>query len=184
MPKFALTVSHSFSAKDATMPTLAWSPELMLGVPAMDATHQEFVTLLAEVEAAPDDALVSAWDKLVKHTQQHFGSEDRYMQTTGFAATNCHTTHHAMVLNVMRQGLSMGRAGDTAPIRQMTRELATWFVHHADTMDTALAMHLRHVGFDPASGAIEHQDALPAETIHGCGGATCSPDAAQIPAAA
>jgi hypothetical protein len=89
-----------------------------------------------------------------------------------------------MVLNVLREGLNMGRAGDMAPIRQMARELATWFVHHADTMDTALAMHLQHVGFDPASGVIEHQDALPAEAIQGCGGATCSPAAAQTPVAA
>jgi hemerythrin-like metal-binding protein len=157
------------------MPTLAWSSELLLGVPAMDTTHQEFIALLAAAEEAPDEALVSAWDQLVEHTQQHFGNEDRYMQTTGFAATNCHTTHHAMVLNVLRDGLRMGLAGDLAPIRQMARELATWFVQHADSMDAALAMHLQRVGFDPASGAIAHQDALPAEMIHGCGGATCSP---------
>jgi len=159
------------------MPTLAWSPEMLLGVPAMDATHEEFVALLAAAEQAGDDALLEAWAALIEHTQQHFANEDRYMQTTGFAATNCHTTHHAMVLSVMRQGLEMGRAGDLTPIRQMTRELATWFVHHADTMDAALAMHLLRVGFDPASGAIAHQDALPAQAIHGCGGATCSPEA-------
>jgi hemerythrin-like metal-binding protein len=156
------------------MPTLAWSPELMLGVPAMDATHEEFVALLATVEQAPDAALVSAWATLVEHTVQHFGHEDHYMRTTGFAATNCHTTHHAMVLDVMRQGLAMGRAGDLAPIRQMARELATWFVHHADTMDAALAMHLQRVGFDPASDRVAHPHALPVEAIHGCGGATCS----------
>jgi len=159
------------------MPTLNWSPELVLGMPAMDATHEEFVALLAAVESAPDDALVSAWATLVEHTQRHFDAEDRYMRATGFAAANCHTTHHAMVLDVLRQGLSMGRAGDLAPIRQMARELATWFVHHADTMDAALAAHLVRVGFDPASGGVAHRHALPAEAIHGCGGATCGPQA-------
>jgi hemerythrin-like metal-binding protein len=160
------------------MPTLVWSDELMLGVSAMDATHQEFIALLATAERAPDDALLPAWEALIEHTQRHFDGEDRYMQATGFAAANCHTTHHAMVLTVLREGLTQGRAGDLAPIRQMTRELATWFVQHADTMDAALAAHLQRVGFDPASGAIARQDALPAEAIHGCGGATCGPDAA------
>ena len=165
------------------MPTLAWSPELMLGVPAMDATHEEFVALLATVEQAPDDAVVADWAKLVEHTQQHFDNEDRYMRATGFAATNCHTTHHAMVLNVLRQGLAMGQAGQLEPIRQMARELATWFVQHADTMDAALAAHLMRVGYDPASGAIAHPLAIPAETINGCGGATCGAAPADAPAA-
>ncbi|MDR2155736.1 MAG: hemerythrin [Burkholderiaceae bacterium] len=164
------------------MPTLAWSSELMLGVPAMDATHQEFVALLAAAEQAPDDAVLSAWSALIEHTQQHFDNEDRYMQATGFASTNCHSTHHAMVLEVMRNGLLMGKAGELEPIRQMTRELATWFVHHADTMDAALAAHLQHVGFDPTSGAIAHQDALPVEAIHGCGGAVCSSSEAEATA--
>lgn len=157
------------------MPTLAWTPELLLGVPAMDQTHQEFVALLASVEAAPDDALVADWAALVGHTQAHFDREDAYMRATGFAATNCHATHHGMVLDVLRQGLSMGEAGDLAPIRQMARELATWFVHHADTMDAALAAHLLNVGFDPASGALAQGHSLPIEAIHGCGGASCGP---------
>ena len=157
------------------MPTLAWTDELLLGVPAMDQTHEEFVALLATVEAAPDAALVSEWATLVEHTQAHFDREDGYMRATGFAAGNCHSTQHQMVLDVLRQGLAQGQAGDLAPIRQMTRELATWFVHHADTMDAALAAHLQQLGFDPASGTLAHGHALPAEAIHGCGGASCSP---------
>ncbi len=102
------------------------------------------------------------------------------MLATRFAATNCHTMHHQAVLGVMREGLAMGRAGDLAPVRQMARELATWFPLHADSMDAALAMHLKRVRFDPASGDIAHASALPAEVIHGCGGVDCSPsDTAQ-----
>ena len=157
------------------MPTLLWSDELALGVAAMDATHQEFVTLLADVEAADDAGVLAAWHALVEHTQQHFDAEDRYMLATRFAAGNCHTTHHKMVLDVLRQGLAMGQAGDLAPIRQMAQELAVWFPQHADSMDAALAMHLQRVGFDPATGTMAHADALPAEVIHGCGGVTCTP---------
>ena len=97
------------------------------------------------------------------------------MLATRFAAGNCHTTHHKMVLDVLRQGLALGQAGDLAPIRQMAQELAVWFPQHADSMDAALAMHLQRVGFDPATGTMAHADALPAEVIHGCGGVTCTP---------
>lgn len=157
------------------MPTLIWSDELALGVTAMDTTHQEFVDLLADVEAADGAALIARWQALVEHTQVHFDNEDRWMLATRFAAGNCHTTHHKMVLDVLRQGLAMGQAGDLAPIRQMARELAVWFPQHADSMDAALAMHLQRVGFDPASGTLAHAEALPAEAIHGCGGVSCTP---------
>ena len=103
------------------MPTLTWSDDLNLGVAAMDATHTEFVDLLAQAEASSDADLLQHWATLVAHTQVHFDNEDRYMVATHFAASNCHSTHHHMVLKVMRDGLRMGQAGDLAAIRQMTR---------------------------------------------------------------
>ena len=56
----------------------------------------------------------------------------------------------------------------------MASELALWFPQHAQSMDAALALHLRRVGFDPVSGVVQAPHALPAEPIQGCGGATCS----------
>lgn len=60
-------------------------------------------------------------------------------------------------------------------VRQMADELGTWFPMHAQAMDAALALHLRSVGYDPVTGQVTLPQALPAETIHGCGGATCAP---------
>ena len=157
------------------MSKLEWNEDFVLGVDAMDQTHVEFVDLLARVEAADDAHLLEEWQHLIDHTDVHFDNENRWMLATRFAASNCHTTHHGAVLGVMREGLAMGRAGDLAPVRQMARELATWFPLHADSMDAALAMHLQRVGFDPATGTMAHADALPAEVIHGCGGVTCTP---------
>jgi hypothetical protein len=41
-------------------------------------------------------------------------------------------------------------------------------------MDAALALHLRGVGYDAATGEVREPDRLPAMEISGCGGATCS----------
>lgn len=166
------------------MATLNWSDDFALGVDAMDTTHQEFIALLAQVQAAPDDQALNCWRALVAHTQEHFDSEDRYMLATGFAATNCHTTHHKMILDVLRQGLSLGEAGDLGPLRQMAEELTVWFPIHADSMDAALAMHLKRVGFDPATGQMNAAQNQPDEAIHGCGGACETPAPAATPAAA
>ena len=154
------------------MAQLEWSDELALDFEVMDATHQEFVDLLATVQAAPDADLVSHWRALVEHTDDHFGREDQWMAQTGFSSSNCHSTQHKVVLQVLREGLAWAEKGDLAPIRQMASELVVWFPHHAQAMDASLALHLRAVGFDPATGKIAQ--ALPTELIHGCGGSTCS----------
>lgn len=158
------------------MPTLQWSNSLALGLPEMDATHHEFVDLLARVVNAPDDALLPLWRELVAHTDDHFAREDRWMQSTGFAASNCHTSQHQVVLQVLREGDKRGSAGELAVVRQMADELGTWFPMHAQAMDAALALHLRNVGFDPVTGQVSLPQALPTGVIQGCGGSSCSTD--------
>jgi hypothetical protein len=61
----------------------------------------------------------------------------------------------------------------------MAHELGLWFPQHAQSMDAALALHLRGVGYDTSTGIVHSPQALPQETIHGCGGATCSPPASE-----
>lgn len=151
------------------MAALEWSDALALDLPLMDDTHREFVDLLAQVEQADDATVVQRWQELVDHTEHHFGQEDAWMVATRFASGNCHTTQHKVVLQVMREGIVRAEQGDLQPIRIMTGELAQWFPQHAQMMDASLALHLRRVGFDPATGVVHAPDALPAELIQGCG---------------
>lgn len=155
------------------MPSLQWSDALALDLPLMDDTHREFVDLLAQVEAAPDETLLDAWRELIAHTDAHFSREDAWMASTRFASSNCHSMQHEVVLSVMREGAQRGDTGDLATVRQMAHELGLWFPQHAQSMDAALALHLRSVGYDPLTGTVAAPQALPAEAIHGCGG-SCS----------
>jgi hemerythrin-like metal-binding protein len=156
------------------MPALTWTDGLELGLSFMDDTHREFVDLLAQCEAGGDDALPALWNELIAHTVDHFGREDEWMKATGFTTSNCHSMQHKVVLQVLREGAVRAAAGDLAPVKQMIRELAVWFPQHAQSMDAALALHLRGVGYDIESGEVLAPDALPAEAISGCGGVTCS----------
>ncbi len=155
---------------------LVWSDALSLSMPAMDVTHQEFVDLLAKVQTADDTELMPRWQELVEHTDAHFAREDRWMRETGFAPENCHSTQHAVVLKVLREGSERGKQGDYAPIRQMAHELTIWFPHHAQNMDFGLALHLKSMGYDPETGQISQPHKLPAEAIAGCGGACSNAD--------
>ncbi len=153
---------------------LHWSDALSLDMPLMDETHVQFVQLLAVVAEARDEELVAAWVALIEHTDAHFAQEDRWMAQTRFTSTNCHTTQHSVVLGVLREGLAAGAAGRLDVIRQLAHELAIWFPQHAQSMDAALALHLRSVGFDPVSGAVTQPERLPTREITGCGSATCA----------
>lgn len=158
------------------MQNLEWSDALALDLPGMDDTHREFIDLLAAVNAAPDDSLLTHWRVLIDHTDDHFGREDAWMLATQFASSNCHSMQHKVVLQVLREGLKRGEAGELAVVRQMAQELVLWFPHHAQAMDASLALHLRSIGYDPLTGVVSMPEALPKELIHGCGGASCSDD--------
>jgi hypothetical protein len=64
----------------------------------------------------------------------------------------------------------------------MAHELAIWFPQHAQSMDAALALHLRGIGFDVASGDVARPERLPVDEISGCGSGSCTP--APVPATA
>ena len=73
----------------------------------------------------------------------------------------------------------VGSLSEGDVVRAMASELAVWFPRHAQSMDAALALHLRRVGFDPATGTVQAPQALPGELIHGCGGACSDGEPAQ-----
>jgi len=156
---------------DTPATTLQWSDALVLDMPMMDATHHEFVDLLAAAVSATDEDLLPRWSALIAHTQQHFDAEDQWMQATGFAAGNCHATQHKVILQVMREGEVLGHKGELPVVRQMAHELGLWFPQHAQSMDASLALHLRSAGFDPVLGHVRKPEVLPTEPIQGCGGA-------------
>ena len=114
------------------------------------------------------------WRALVDHTDDHFDREDQWMRNTRFSSSNCHSVQHKVVLQVMREGTASGETGDLGFVRQLARELVVWFPQHAQTMDAALALHLRSIGYDPVTGVMTMPEALPKEIIHGCGGSSCS----------
>lgn len=156
------------------MAHLEWSDALSLDLSFMDDTHREFVDLLAQAQDADDDHLAAAWQALITHTDAHFGQEDRWMLATRFASTNCHSMQHKVVLQVMREGAVQALDGDLGAVRGLASELALWFPQHAQSMDAALALHLRRAGYDPLTGVVRRPGELPASLVEGCGSATCS----------
>lgn len=152
------------------MTTLAWTDTLVLNQPTLDHTHQEFVEHLNAFGAALDagvDAL-PAYHALLAHTEAHFAMEEDWMARCGFEPQNCHSSQHAMVLNVMREALRYAtELNDREPLNILRTELAGWFPQHAEMMDAALVFTMEQRGFDPVTG--ECREPATAGEAHSCG---------------
>jgi hemerythrin-like metal-binding protein len=132
-------------AKEAEMQAVKWTPSLWLGFDPMDTMNREFMELLACAQVASDAQVLDTWQALVAHTARHFGTEDRWMRSEAFATVEQHTLEHRVVLNLLREGLGQAQRGDMAPVRQMAGELGAWFSRHTQSLDAALALHMRRV---------------------------------------
>lgn len=150
------------------MTTLQWSKDLELGLDYMDETHREFVDLLAQVAQAPDAQLLQVWQEVIAHTEDHFGREDKWMQDAAFPPGGCHTTEHDSILAVMREGAKRGESGNLGLVRQLAGELGVWFAGHAQSMDTALALFLKDVGYNQATGQVARPYVHPESTLPQC----------------
>lgn len=164
------------------MSDITWSTDLVLDHPQMDATHREFIDLMVAVDDAlktSNEAALAAWELAVEHTVNHFGTEDRWMQATGFAPENCHSSQHQQVLAIMHEVARLAREqGNFGPLQRVVPELVAWFNMHVQSMDSSLSVHLQTIGFDPATGQCSQPLEIQ-QAITGCGGSSCSPAAEQ-----
>ncbi len=149
-------------------PAFEWSEHLLTGDSRMDHTHEEFATQLNALLATPAAQQLPLYQAFLDHTVAHFAQEDRWMLATGFAASNCHTDQHAMVLETMQAVVSHYEKGETDIINRMGEALAEWFAQHAVSMDAGLAQHLQSIGFDSATETMAEAQATRNATVSSC----------------
>jgi hemerythrin len=157
-----------------TAPGLNWAPQLETGDARMDETHEEFVDMLNQLLATPTEQQLPLYRQFIAHTVEHFAQEERWMVATGFAADNCHASHHATILETMNAVVEHFEQGDTDIINRLAEALAEWFPQHAASMDAGLALHLKEVGFDSRTETLADPAKVRPATMSGCGSVSCS----------
>ncbi len=116
-----------------------------LDMPEMDATHREFLALLAETTQAGDADFADRFDTLLVHTRRHFDNESVLMRTCRFPAIAEHEGDHRRILGELehlRRGVLQGRLDFARDYIEVG--LPDWFAFHLSTMDTCLAACLRN----------------------------------------
>ncbi len=123
-----------------TTEQLTWTDAFLVGYPPMDETHKEFVDIVGAMLQAPDQDLADHLERLIVHSLQHFSQEEKWMNSTDFPATECHTNEHNAVLQSMRDVLAyLQEGGAPEEARRLATELARWFPGHTDYLDASLA---------------------------------------------
>jgi hemerythrin len=159
----------------APEPTLmSWTDSLRTGDARMDETHKEFVDMINQILATPEDQQLPVYKAFLSHTAEHFAQEERWMLATGFSADNCHAEHHATILETMRVVEAHYLDSDPTIITRMAEALAEWFPGHANSMDAGLAAHLKSVGFDSETETLADPSAIKNVTMSGCSSVSCS----------
>jgi len=166
--------SASTASAVATPQGLDWTDSLNTGDARMDDTHQEFVTLLNDLLKTPPERQLPLYLSFIDHTVDHFAQEERWMVATGFAADNCHASHHATILETMRAVVEHFEQGDTDIINRLAEALVEWFPQHAASMDAGLALHLKDVGFDTRTETLADPGKVRPASMSGCGSVSCS----------
>lgn len=162
------------TATAETSQSLTWAPQLQTGDARMDDTHEEFVQMLNELLATPEDQQLPLYQQFVAHTVEHFAQEERWMVATGFSADNCHASHHATILETMNAVVEHFEQGDKDIINRLAEALVEWFPQHAASMDAGLALHMKEVGFDSRTETLADPDKVRPATMSGCGSVSCS----------
>lgn len=146
--------------------TMRWSDHYLLGCPAMDRTHREFVDCVASLQTADEADLPQRLAAFAAHAEAHFGDEERWMAETGFPSAQCHADEHAAVLKSVREvQVLLAEPGRAPIVRDLAEALAGWFPAHADHMDSALSHWLTKRSFGGAPVVLRRGVAMPSAAV-------------------
>lgn len=141
------------------MQNLKWSPEMVLGVPNIDALHQSLVETIAGLNIASDEQFAYQYNVLVANLERDFYEEEQQMEKIEFPALHAHREQHARVLSAMHHAQGHVMCGDVEAGRDVVALLPEWFTFHLSTMDAALAITIQMDATQKESDAVLQSEA-------------------------
>lgn len=123
-----------------------WSPNLSVGIEAIDADHEVLIDLLnrlgAEIEGGgTHEAVAERLDELIAQTESHFRREEEIMTREEYPEAEYHGRLHAALLQEVRdfrkdleEGMEVGP--------EITKFLKTWLISHILESDQHLGGYL------------------------------------------
>ena len=109
----------------------------------INATHQEFVSLLQQLSDSPKSKFAILFVEFLAHVEQHFQIENDLMSEYQDPTLAEHQAEHRRILNELKQFNQRVSAGRISFARVYVKDkLPEWFTLHTNTMDSALVLHI------------------------------------------
>lgn len=135
------------------MEKLEWSPQMSLGIAAIDSEHRAFVEQIGRLADLPDEEFGAGLYALISALEKDFRGEEVVMEKIEFPALQSHREQHARVLSALHHVVPGVMHGDYISARKAIELLPQWFLFHLSTMDTALAVAMDMAGLVESSEA-------------------------------
>lgn len=117
-----------------------WSPQLALGLPAVDAAHRGLLDELASLATMSDAEFPASYARFVAQVEMDFREEEALMEASLFSGLPSHREQHARVLGGLHHVARQVMDGNLAPGREAVALMPGWFELHIGTMDSAMAL--------------------------------------------
>lgn len=126
------------------MSLIQWSPALAVGVPEIDAQHQELFRraerLVTALRAGDRGEVASLVRYLTDYVHLHFSAEERFMHEIGYPGLEAHhAAHEAFREDLARMMADLERKRATALVALTIHNwLSDWLRHHVGGLDVEI----------------------------------------------
>ncbi|WP_242442756.1 hemerythrin family protein [Magnetospirillum sp. 15-1] len=120
---------------------LAWTENLSVGEPTLDAHHRHLFDLLARIDAMAGaglalDAVQAVFVELNRYIVYHFSEEEEMMERAGFPFLELHRhSHRTIAMRVADMSAALSVANVERVARELHGFLTGWLVHHIEIED-------------------------------------------------
>lgn len=132
------------------MSSLHWSPNLSVGVEALDSDHRELIDLMNELDGeigrkGGHDAIMGRLDALIARTETHFRREEAMMAEAGYPEAEHHARLHEALMGEIWELREIHASGtDIGP--EIADFIKRWLVSHIMESDKHLGGYLEGRG--------------------------------------
>jgi hemerythrin len=114
---------------------IEWNEELWIGIREIDDQHKILVDLINELHQAmlarrTNEALHGIIERLVNYTETHFGNEERYFASFGYADTAAHVQAHRGFVTKIRNFKTDLASGKLLLSMEVMTFLKEWLIQH------------------------------------------------------